>query len=920
MRRLVQSAMAFLLVLTSLAFTPLAQPETALAYEATVMTCDEASFDAALAAVEGSGGGVITFDCSGTIVFSAEQVITTDVVIVGNGQVTMDGNNSTRLFSVDDSARLTLDGLSLRNGLGAPFGGAIANIGALEVIASTFSNNRGNPGGAIYNGGTAEITASKFSNNSASLGGAIENVGTLAITASTFTGNSTSSGGRGGAINSTNVVGSTTITQSTFSANSANTGGAIYNRDGGTMVVAASTFMGNSVVNAGGAIYNSSSGAVEVTASTFAGNDARIAGAAIYDEGSLNVQGTILANSLSGGNCGGILTSLGFNLSDDGSCALNAATDIPNSASVNLGPLVDNGGPTETMLPEAGSDAAEAIPAADCLTASTSSGQRGVARPQGDCEIGAVELADVVPVQIIAAYSYGGDEGSPVAVSVVVSGPAGASFDSAFDCDNDGAFETAGAGNAAPGAGTGTSVSGVCTFSDDGVYTVGVQVSDAGDGSNRATSSVIVNVENATPIIISVSNDGPVDEAGSAMIMVTADDAAGINDPLQYEFDCDNDGTYEIGPQAGNTTDCTFGDAGNYAVPVRVTDDADAAATGSTIVTVSNFTPAIGGVANDSPVGEGSPATVTVNATHPAGAAASLHYSFDCDDDGAYEIGPQASSSAICTFGDDGSFTVNVLVADDSGDTAEGSTVVVVENVDPSIGTLEVSPLQVAAGEAVNLSATFTDPGVLDTHKAFVSWGDGLPAEELPVDQEAGSGSALGSHVYAEPGTYIVTFGVIDDELGVAGQIVDEFVVVFIPAGGHVTGGGWIDSPSGAYLGDLSLTGKANFGFVSKYKKGASVPTGNVQFKVGELNFHADSYDWLIVDQDQSNARFKGSGTINGELAPNGDLYKFMAWVGDGPTDTFRMRIWYEDGGSEVEIYDNGVDQPISGGQIKIHS
>ena len=72
--------------------------------------------------------------------------------------------------------------------------------------------------------------------------------------------------------------------------------------------------------------------------------------------------------------------------------------------------------------------------------------------------------------------------------------------------------------------------------------------------------------------------------------------------------------------------------------------------------------------------------------------------------------------------------------------------------------------------------------------------------------------------------------------------------------------------------------GKANFGFVSKYKKGASVPTGKTEFnfKAGDLNFHSDSYQWLVVTQDGTNAQFKGSGTINGDLDQNGESYNFM--------------------------------------------
>jgi hypothetical protein len=142
-------------------------------------------------------------------------------------------------------------------------------------------------------------------------------------------------------------------------------------------------------------------------------------------------------------------------------------------------------------------------------------------------------------------------------------------------------------------------------------------------------------------------------------------------------------------------------------------------------------------------------------------------------------------------------------------------------------------------------------------------------------------------------------------------------LVVYDPDGGFVTGGGWIDSPAGAYIDDPTLEGKANFGFVSKYKKGATVPTGNTEFvfQAGNLNFHSSSYDWLVVTGSDY-ARFKGAGTING----SGD-YKFMLWAGDNEPDTFRIRIWEEDenSGEETVIYDNGSDQAIGGGSIIVH-
>jgi hypothetical protein len=166
----------------------------------------------------------------------------------------------------------------------------------------------------------------------------------------------------------------------------------------------------------------------------------------------------------------------------------------------------------------------------------------------------------------------------------------------------------------------------------------------------------------------------------------------------------------------------------------------------------------------------------------------------------------------------------------------------------------------------------------------------------------------------SEAGIFDLTLTVTDP-----GDLSDSdatFVVVYDPDGGFVTGGGWIDSPEGAYSEDPQLTGKANFGFVSKYKKGDTIPTGNTefQFQAGNLNFHSDSYEWLVVT-GSNYAKFKGSGTINGE----GD-YKFKLWAGDNDPDTFRIKIWEEDEfENEIVIYDNGMDQAIGGGSIVVH-
>ena len=235
-----------------------------------------------------------------------------------------------------------------------------------------------------------------------------------------------------------------------------------------------------------------------------------------------------------------------------------------------------------------------------------------------------------------------------------------------------------------------------------------------------------------------------------------------------------------------------------------------------------------------------------------------------------------------------------------------------VVNYPPELGDIAISPNLAAVGTTVNSSVPFTDPDKLDTHTATWDWGDGNTSAGI-VTESNGAGTITGDHAYSTPGVYTVTV-TVEDGYGNSDTAVYEFVVVYDPDGGFVTGGGWINSPAGVYADDPSLAGKASFGFVAKYKRGANVPEGNTQFQfhVAGFNFHSTSYEWLVVAGTK--AQFKGEGAINGE-----GVYKFMITADDGNPDKFRIKIWYEDGSGEHVVYDNGSQQPLGGGSIVIH-
>lgn len=129
------------------------------------------------------------------------------------------------------------------------------------------------------------------------------------------------------------------------------------------------------------------------------------------------------------------------------------------------------------------------------------------------------------------------------------------------------------------------------TFADNNTYTVNVTVAEAG-GINPDTVTFDVTVANANPAITAVSST-TVGEGTASTVTVIASDPAGAADPLLYEFDFDNDGTYEVTPQPSPSATRTFADDGAYTVNMRVTDGDGGSFTGSTIVTVTNENPAI---------------------------------------------------------------------------------------------------------------------------------------------------------------------------------------------------------------------------------------------------------------------------------------------------------------------------------------
>jgi hypothetical protein len=255
-----------------------------------------------------------------------------------------------------------------------------------------------------------------------------------------------------------------------------------------------------------------------------------------------------------------------------------------------------------------------------------------------------------------------------------------------------------------------------------------VQVTPNDGHVSGAPASDSETVANSNPVVASITAvPNPVDEGSGTLVSVSASDADG--DSIQYEFNCtsDVDATYEVGPQAGMSTTCTFDDGPDgHIVGVRVTDGhgGSATATSATIV-VSNVAPT-GTFSATTPVDEGSPSTLSwTSVTDPSSAdtTAGFRYKFACTsilgdlDPVSYATGGTASTHP-CTFDDNGPFGVEGAVIDkNNGSTVSGGSVTV-QNVAPTADLGNDGPVDEGSPATISFSDQH-DASTADTNAGF---------------------------------------------------------------------------------------------------------------------------------------------------------------------------------------------------------
>ncbi len=145
-----------------------------------------------------------------------------------------------------------------------------------------------------------------------------------------------------------------------------------------------------------------------------------------------------------------------------------------------------------------------------------------------------------------------------------------------------------------------------------------------------------------------------------------------------------------------------------------------------------------------------------------------LSIGWDLDNDGSYfdAYGSIVTFNASALNGD-ATQVIGVQVRDSGSNEATDTATIVIKNVAPLV--IAGDEQHVEANEAVQIAATFADPGANDSQTAQINWGDGT-IENVSVTR---SGSVDGSHVYNSIGRFNANVCVTDSDGAIGCDVVE---------------------------------------------------------------------------------------------------------------------------------------------------
>jgi len=422
----------------------------------------------------GAGGGIAALD--GATVDISQSTISDNSALFGGG-----------IFAAGD-ADVTIEDSTLSENSATGDGGAIlaaygANVSVTESLIA--DNTAGGSGGGIAAGtgdgpgagAAVTIEDSTVRGNEANgYGGGIDVIDDSQLVVSGSTIEENRAGLRGGGIAVT-VGADATIQDSTVRNNEAD-------YDGGGLEIQRArarlervTVSGNRAGRSGGGLNVDDQAAVDAVNVTLSGNEAPTGSAAnltrnstltlsfvtvadhqggaafaVDDSSTLRLKNSLLADPAVD-ECqledGATVDVQGVVLADDPSCN-HASITVDSNLRSTLGPLQNNGGPTDTHALLPGSPALDAV--TDCTDwdgNSVATDQRGVSRPQnGQCDVGAFEFR--APAGGGGGGGGGGSGGRPADSDTGSGGSGSGSGGGPGDSDTGSGGET---GSGTPGQG-----------------------------------------------------------------------------------------------------------------------------------------------------------------------------------------------------------------------------------------------------------------------------------------------------------------------------------------------------------------------------------------------------------------------------------------------------------------------------------